>query len=95
MVTELKRPIIGFLVLLIAIAVVFSAYEVADDFLADNNEIATGCVDGSGANCTLGENATATFQGATDDMVSWLPLLALVIIAGVVIAYTSGAFKGV
>jgi len=79
MVTELKKPIIGFLVLLIAIVVVFSAFDTVDDQFDA---------------LSYGANATDTMEGAVDDMVSWMPLLALVIIAGVVIAYTSGAFKG-
>ncbi len=79
-ITELKRPVIGFLVLLIAIVVVFQAFEtVGDNFTA----------------LSYGANATDTMEGAINDIVSWMPLLALVIVAGVVIAYTSGAFKGV
>ncbi len=92
-ITELKRPVIGFLVLLIAIVVVFTAFETTSTIMDNDDGIA--CVGASGANCTLGENATITMEGAVDDIVSWLPLLALVIVAGVVIAYTSGAFKGV
>lgn len=80
MVTELKRPIIGFLVLLIAVVVVFSAFDTVDDQFDANS---------------YGANATDTMEETVDDIVGWMPLLGLVIIAGVVIAYTSGAFKGV
>jgi len=79
-ITELKRPIIGFLVLLIAIVVVFNAFEIVDDQFDA---------------LSYGANATDTMEGAVNDIVGWMPLLALVIVAGVVIAYTSGAFKGV
>ena len=91
-ITELKRPIMGFFVVLIAIAVVFTAFGTISDIQADNSDLT--CLAG-GVNCTLTENATSTMEGAVNDIVGWMPLLALVIVAGVVIAYTSGAFKGV